>query len=258
MRPIRRIAITVIAATTLGFLGTAPARAEFKLRYPVVDYGEFEVEHNGSVTFDKKNSGKNNNQSFPTEVEVGILPFWTIGIEANVEANSGENLHYQATAVESYLQLTPQGKYWADLAFFTEFERPTNRNSAHSVTFGPLVQKEVPNVFGTDTLHTLNLLFEKEIGHNAAAGTPLRLAWQSRLRLHPLFEPGVEFYGDVEDIAHPGKLADQQHRVGPMIAGLASLSPYGKLKYEGGYLVGVTRAAERGAARWRLEYEIAF
>ena len=42
------------------------------------------------------------------------------------------------------------------------------------------------------------------------------------------------------------------------IAGLYSFSPYGKLKYELGYLVGLTRATETGAARWRLEYEIAF
>ena len=257
MRPIRTMH-ALIAIGIAGLIGGSSARAEFKLRYPVIDYREFEIEHNGAVTFDKQKSGKNNNQSYPTEVEVGILPFWTVGIEANVEANPGENLHYQATAVESYLQLTPQGKYWADLAFFTEFEHPANRNSAHSVTFGPLVQKEVPDFFGTDTLHTLNVLFEKEIGHQAEAATPLFVAWQSRLRLHPLFEPGFEFYGAVDDVSHPGKLADQQHRVGPVIAGLYSFSPYGKIKYELGYLAGLTRATEKGAVRWRLEYELPF
>lgn len=258
MRPIRTLVPAAVAMAVIGSIGGAPARAEFKLRYPNVDYREFEVEHNGAVTFDKKNSGKNNSQSYPTEVEVGILPFWTVGIEANVEANSGENVHYKATALESFLQLTPQGKYWADVTFFTEVERPANRNSAHSVTFGPLVQKEVPNVFGVDTLHTLNVLFEKEIGHLAEPATPLFVAWQSRLRLHPLFEPGVEFYGEVGDVAHPGKPADQQHRVGPMIAGLYSFSPYGKIKYELGYLFGLTRVTETGAVRWRLEYEIPF
>src|SRR5580765_1405556 len=103
---LNRIVAVVIAAGLAALTGGSSAHAEFKVRYPVVDYGEFEVEHNGAVTFDKKNSGKNNSQSYPTEVEVGILPFWTIGIEANVEANSGEKLHYQATAIESYLQLT--------------------------------------------------------------------------------------------------------------------------------------------------------
>src|SRR5262249_9606804 len=147
---------------------------------------------------------------FPTEIEFGFLPWWKIGVEANVEANSGENVHYEATALENYFQLTPQGKYWADLAFFTEFERPAKRTSAPSVTFGPLIQKEVPSLLlDIDTLHTVNFLFEREVGHNAEAATPLRVAWQSRARLHPLFEPGFEYYGDIGDIAAPGKLADQ-------------------------------------------------
>jgi hypothetical protein len=111
---------------------------------------------------------------------------------------------------------------------------------------------------GVDTLHTLNVLFEKEVGHQAEPATPLLVAWQSRLRLDSRFEPGVEFYGAVDDLAHLGKLADQRHRVGPMIAGLYSFPPYGKIKYELGYLFGLTRATENGAVRWRLEYEIAF
>jgi hypothetical protein len=254
----RRILMIYAVAAMALTMAALPARAEFKLRYPVIDYGEFEVEHNGDVTFDKKKSGKSNLQSYPTEVEVGILPFWTIGLEANAEANAGENIHYHSTALESYFQLTPQGKYWADLAFFTEAERPARNNSAHSVTFGPLVQKELPNVLGIDTVHTLNVLFAREIGHLAEDKTGMRVAWQSRLRLHPLFEPGFEYYGDVEDVANSGKLADQQHRIGPVLAGLTSFAPYGKLKYELGYLVGLTRATEAGAVRWRLEYEIAF
>lgn len=251
-------ATALVVAGIAALVAGAPARAEFKVRYPIIDYREIEIEHNGDVTFDKKNSGKNNNQSYPTEVELGLLPFLSVGIEGNVEANSGENVHYKATALESTLQLTPQGKYWADLGFFTEFEHPASGSSANSVTFGPLVQKEVPDFFGFDTLHTLNTLFSREIGPHAADATPLLVAWQSRLRVDPLFEPGFEFYGMVDDVSHPGKLADQQHRIGPMLAGLYSFPPYGKLRYELGYLVGLTRATENGAIRWRVEYEIAF
>ena len=43
-----------------------------------------------------------------------------------------------------------------------------------------------------------------------------------------------------------------------MFAGLYSFAPYGKVKYELGYLFGMTRATESGATRWRFEYEIAF
>ncbi len=113
-------------------------------------------------------------------------------------------------------------------------------------------------MMGTDTAHTLNLFFSKEVGRNRTDATPFFYAWQSRFRLDPHFEPGIELYGLIDDIEAPGKLADQQHRAGPVVVGLHSLAPYGKIKYEVGYLFGLTHATENGAVRWRLEYEIPF
>jgi len=239
-------------------LGATPVHAEFKLRYPQVEYREIEFEHNGDTTFDKANSGKSNNQSYTNELEYGITPFLRLGIESELAAPPGQNLTYAATALESTFQLTPQGKYWADFGFFAEYEHAATRNSADSFTFGPLIQKEVPDVYGIDTVHTLNLLFGKEVGPHRSDDTPFLLAWQSRLRLDPLFEPGIELFSEVDNIASPGQLADQQHRLGPMFAGVYSLAPYGKIEYEAGYLFGLTRVTEKGAVRWRLEYEIAF
>lgn len=239
-------------------LGAPAAHAEFKLRYPSVEYREVEIEHNGDTTFDKANSGKSNNQSYTNEIEYGITPFLQLGIEGESAAPPGRNLSYAATALESTFQLTPQGKYWADLGFFAEYDRAATRSGADSFTFGPLVQKEVSNVFGFDTVHTLNLLFGKEVGRNRTDDTPMFFAWQSRLRLDPLFEPGVELFSQIENIEAPGQLADQQHRLGPMFAGVYSLAPYGHVSYELGYLFGVTHATEQGAVRWRLEYEIPF
>src|SRR5216684_1796291 len=200
-----------VLAIGLGAAATAsPAQAEFKLRYPFVDYREIEFEHNGDTTF------------------------------------------------ENILQLTPQGKYWADLGFFAEYSHAASRRDADSFTFGPLIQKELSDVMGTDTVHTLNLLFSKEVGRNRTDDTPFFYAWQSRVRLDPHFEPGIEIDGQMDDIAAPGKLADQRHRAGPVVAGLHSLAPYGKIKYEVGYLFGLTHATEDGTMRWRLEYEIPF
>src|SRR6185437_13636440 len=91
-------------------LGASAAHAEFKLRYPSVEYREVEIEHNGDTTFDKANSGKSNNQSYTNEIEYGITPFLQLGIEGESAAPPGRNLSYAATALESTFQLTPQGK----------------------------------------------------------------------------------------------------------------------------------------------------
>jgi hypothetical protein len=239
-------------------LGAPPAHAEFKLRYPQVEYREMEIEHNGDTTFDKANSGKSNNQSYTNEIEYGITPFLRLGIEGESAAPPGRNLRYEGTALEGTFQLTPEGKYWADVGFFAEYEQAHVKDGANAFTFGPLIQKEVSNVLGFDTVHTFDLLFTKEAGPHHSDDTPVLVAWQSRLRVNPLFEPGVELFSQFDNITSPGQLADQQHRLGPMFAGAYSLAPYGNLKYEVGYLFGLTRATEQGTVRWRLEYEIPF
>ena len=256
MRPRKMAATTAVLAAFLA--GRAPAHAEFKIFYPIIDYREIEFEHNGDTTFDRAKSGKSNNQSYTNEVEIGALPFWKVGLEAETAAPSGENFRYEATTLENFFQLTPQGKYWADLGLFAEYSQAASRADSNSFTVGPLVQKELSDIWGVDTLHTLNIFFSKEVGHNRTDATPLHVAWQSRMRLHPMLEPGIEFYSDIDDIGAPGKFADQQHRVGPMFAGIYPLYRFGKIEYEVGYLFGLTHATERGAVRWRLEYEIPF
>lgn len=234
-----------------------PAHADFKVRSPIVDYRELEFEHNGSMTFDKKGSDKDDNGSYTYGVEYGVLPFLSIGLESEWASSAEDDMQRDASAIEAMFQLTPQGKYWADLGFFVEYEKPHARGEADKVEFGPVVQKEIPDLLGMDTLHTLNILASREIGANHSQATGLEVAWQSRVRLDPLFEPGFEYYGEVEDASEPGKLSEQEHRIGPMFAGLYRLGfANAKIKYELGYLFGLTSATENGALRWRFELEV--
>lgn len=255
----RGAATTLLSVFLLGALGAgSTAHAQLKVRYPIVDYREVEIEHFSDITFDKPNSGKSNNQRYTNEYGFGPLPGWFVELGTEFQAPNGENIIYDATEVESYLQLTPTGKYWGDLALFVEYEQPVHRGDAKSFTFGPLAQTEFGEIAGIDALHTLNLLFTKTVGNDRTDTTPLFIAWQSRFLVHPLIQPGVEYYGLVDDVVSPGKLADQQHRLGPALVGASNFAPYGKLKYEVGYLFGLTQATARGTVRWRLEYEIPF
>jgi hypothetical protein len=242
-----------VAVLVAGLMLGSTARADFKVRSPLVEEGEIEYEHNGSVTFDKNKSGKNNDQSYTHALGYGVTSFWMAEVEGEFEAAPGSNLRFNATTFENTFQLTPQGKYFADLGFFAEYAHVADRNNPDTYKFGPLVDAELGS-----TLHTLNLLFEKQIGLHRTDATDFTPAWQSRWRLHPLFEPGFEYYGDIGDIASPGKLAEQQHRVGPVLVGLFDTQGYGKFKYELGYLIGLTRGTEKGTVRWKLEYEFRF
>lgn len=246
-----------LAAGTLALASLAPAaRAEFKLHYPVIDYRELEFEHAGGVSVDNRGEA-NNAQSYVNEIEYGLLPWWKPGIEGEWGADPGGNLKFEATTFENYFQLAPQGKYWLDPGFFAEYSHAASRTDADSLTFGPLAQKE-QEAFGLDFLHTANLLFTKEVGRNRSDETPIALAWQTRLRLDPRFEPGIEYYGQLLPIESRTETGRPQHRLGPVLIGLFNFYQYGKLRYEIGYLFGLNSATEQGTVRWRLEYEKPF
>lgn len=259
---IARIALRTIAVAGISLAFIPRAKADFELHYPIIDYREFELEHNGDTTFDKAGSGKSNNQSYT--VEFGYAPFtwWEPELELDMAAAPGQNWNYSATTFENTFQLTEQGKYWADLGFFAEYSHAASRANADSFTFGPLVQKQMSDIggldLGYDTLHTLNVLFSKQVGRNRNDATPLAVSWQSRLQINQYLQPGIEYYGAESSIAGQSNGSDVQHRLGPALVGQYNMFQYGKIKYEAGYLFGLNQATERGAIRWRFEYEKAF
>ncbi|MDE2227714.1 MAG: hypothetical protein KGL11_01555 [Alphaproteobacteria bacterium] len=254
-----RIGLSLALATALA-AGIGVARADFEIRYPIVDYREFEFEHNGSTSLDRTNSGKNNNQSYTFEVGYGVTPWWEPELEAPFNAAPGQNNQFGGFTLENTFQLAEQGRYWLDPGFFAEYQHAASRAGADQFTFGPLVQKEWNNPFrsGLNTLHTLNVLLTKQVGRNRNDATPVAIAWQSRVRLNDYFQPGVEYYGAFNNIVSRTIMSDSTHRVGPVIVGIYNMYRYGKVKYEAGYLFGLNHTTERGTVRWRFEYEKPF
>jgi hypothetical protein len=243
-------------ACLLALSFASQARAEFKIRYPNIDYREVEVESNYSATFDKRSSN-NGRMSAPTEVGVGVLPFWFVELEGETSREPGQKWNFDATTFENYFMLTQPGEYWLDFSLFAEYSASGHRYDPDSVKLGALFQKQ-----DMKWLHTLNLYWEKEVGSKAVSTADgFQIGWQTRYMLDQLFQPGVEIYGEIEDIAHPGPFNAQQWRAGPMFAGsynLSQIGGIGKIKYEVGYLFGATTATEQGTLRTRLEFEVPF
>lgn len=247
-----------LALAALCFLAASPARAELQVRMPQVDYLELEFEHNGLVTFDTKGSPQSHAQSYTNAIGYGVLPWWGIELEGELASGGGQHLTWNALTMENTFQITQPGQYFFNLGFFFEYAQSTLSGQPSALTFGPIIQKELNDVLGLDTLHTLNVFLSRDVGHNATSATGFQYAWQSVILTHPLISPGVEFYGTIPDITHAGPTAQQQHSVGPVLVGAVNFAPYGKLKYEVGYQFGLTPAFGHSAVRWKLEYEIVF
>ncbi|MBV9249765.1 MAG: FTR1 family protein [Acetobacteraceae bacterium] len=256
-RPHRVASVTAVLLAGVVGLPNA-ARADLKVRMPTVEYREFEFENNGLVTFDRSGSPLNRAQSYTNEIGYGVLPWWLIELEGEMQSGGGEHLNWSAVTLENTFQLTQPGEYFFNWGFFAEYSRATLNGTADSVTAGPIVQKELNNVLGVDSLHTINLFLSHDVGHFGGHETGFEGSWQSVVLLHPMLAPGFEYYSLIGDIANAGPFNRQQHLVGPVLTGVALFAPYGKIRYEAGYLVGLTSASPRGALRWRLEYEIAF
>jgi len=253
--PVWVVAFIAMVATVIG---ARPVVADLKVRMPTVDYRELEVEHNGLVTFDNKGSDLNGQQSYTNSVGYGVLPWWKIELEGELAAERGLALTWEATTIENIFQLTEPGKYFFNVGLFAEYSQATGQTNPNSFTFGPIIQKELNNVLGIDSLHTVNIFFARDVGRGSSKATEFEYAWQSRLLLNPYVDPAIELYGTIENVGRPGRFADQQHFVGPALLGAVNFGTFGKLKYEAGYLFGYTQASPRGAVRWRLEYEIVF
>jgi hypothetical protein len=250
---------SAIAFLVVSLLATRPALADLEVQLPNVDYLELEFEHNGLISFDSKGSPLNHAQSFTDSIGYGVLPWWEIELEGEMASGGGQHLTWNALTMENTFQITEPGEYFFNLGFFAEYSQSNLRGQPSDILAGPIIQKELNNVFGVvDTLHTLNLFLARDIGHNATDQTGFSYAWQSLVLTHPLISPGVEFYGFIPDLAHAGPSSQQQHLVGPVVVGGVNFAPYGTVKYQVGYLWGLTPASGRSAVRWQLEYEITF
>ena len=238
----------VLAAFVLS--GICPVRAQaedLKIRSPIIEAGEVEFENN--FVFGR---GK----TTVHELEYGLTNWFKPGLELELAADPGQGLHYDATALEGFFQLTPQGKYWADLGIFVEYEQTGRTGDPRSVKIGPMIQKEL-QLPGLSMLNTANVFFTKDLGAGSAGTPGVFVAAQSRLRLDPHFEPGVEYYGIVS-LGEHGE--EPQHRLGPAVAGRIGFREFGidapgGIKYDAAYLRRLSGAADPSTFRFRFELE---
>jgi len=245
----------VLAAA--GVLAVAsPSRAEFRVRPAAVEEGEIALESNGSYSLARAPQHQDE-ASYTAELEWAPTAWWLVELEGEGGRDAGPDHPTRFTAVtaENLFQLVEPGEYWADLGFFAEYSRVLSHHNADAVTFGPTVSK----VLGR-TVNTFNLFIDKDVAGHASGRAQLNLAWQTRLTLdQPYLEPGIEIYSKPGALNRFARFEDQDLRLGPVLYGtIRTFGGSSKLKYEVGYLFGLTPGTPDGTIKWRLEYEFRF
>jgi hypothetical protein len=250
MKFVRAGIITLIA---LGSAATAQdSAAGFKVYTPKVTKGEFEIEYRPAITIDG-DSAKDNGQEHVLGLGYGVTDWWFTEVYAEWEREPGpgNETAFEAFEWENRFELTEPGKFWADLGLYLEYARKDDGNAPDKLEVGLIAAKSVGKFD-----FAVNVLFEREVGGNASDDVELVQAFQAKYRWHETFEPGIEIHSGFGAIGDMPAFDNQEHYVGPVVEGKLPLGDTGaKLKYNVGYLFGVTDEAADGVIKAEIEIE---
>ena len=247
-----QMALAVGLAVGLSALATPDAEAGFKVYSPYVEHGEWELEFRGNRSVDD-DPGKDDGRSFLYEIGYSPLARWHTAVFLEAEGEPGESNSLTEIAWENIVQLTEPGQYWLDVGAYVEYAKGLDRDDEHKLEWKILLEKD----FGK-FVTTVNPAFEQAFADGPTDGVEFGYAWGTYYRLMAAFEPGFEAYGEMGEVADIKDGDEQEHFIGPVARGTFLLGGTHKLKYNVGYLVGLTEDAPDGAAKFELEYEWRF
>ena len=244
-----------LAGLTLLMVAIPPVpvhAADLKVYSPIVEEGEFGIEERGNFAVDS-DPAQDGGQSQRYEIEYTPNAFWHTALVGKANKDPGGKLRLEASAWENIFQLFPQGQHWMNLGVYLEYERAHLKGGHDALEAKILAEK----VLGPVAL-TLNPIFEKELGRGAKA-TEFKYAAQIKWRLRPEFESAIEAFGDLGEIRDLDPASRQRHQIGPAILGKVRLSTTTALKYEAGYLLGLSSGGSASSTvKWLVELEHRF
>lgn len=226
-----------------------PAAADpaAKVHLPDVVQGELELEFFGGYQW-WSGAEEDRERQFVGEIEYGFAPWWRSGLGVGTTRIPGESYRLDEIEWENTFLLTEPGRYWLDLGLFAELAYDYSmRRSA--IALGPMFQKEIGALQSN-----LNLIFERELGHDGEPGAEISYEWQVKWRGNSRFEPGLQSIGT------PGRTNDFGHQMevnlGPAFFGQIFTSPRNKLKYDAAVLFGLNKNTPDTTVRFQIEYEL--
>jgi len=216
---------------------------------PTVEYREREVDFK-SGSFRQKDGTLAQATSIGVGYSAGEYWFTELYLKQERSGSQVVNL----AEWENKFQLTETRKYPVDVGLITELEAPLSSNAPWELKLGPLLQTDL----GRLQLNG-NLLFERAFGRADESGVPyttnFSYQWQAKYRWQPVFEYGLQGFGEMGKWNDWNKQADQIHRIGPAIFGKPALGNRQAIKYNAAWLFGASSAAPNHTFRMQVEYE---
>ena len=213
---------------------------------PSVTYGEREIDFKSGTV---KKSQEDRVSAASIGFGYGATENWFTELYVIYKRENGTT-NFDAFEWENKFQLTQTGQYPIDIGFITEIERPKDRSEGYEIKFGPLFQTE----FGKTQLNA-NVLFQRNYRSDTSNAMKLGYQWQAKYRLMPIFEFGLQGFGELGIWNRIAPRAEQSHLLGPAIFGKIALGGRQVIKYNAAVLTDVSAAKHSTTFRTQVEYE---
>lgn len=221
-------------------LAPIAAQAGKTVYSPYVEEGEIELELMTDYAIDADEA---KDETSSQKVAVGFTPnaWWKTEIGAKLEYEPGEKQNVSEIFFENIFQLTEKNEYWLNAGLYLEYAVADDHPDEIETKL--LLSKDV----GLWEV-TTNIITNREIGSGSEDNWNWELASALDYRYSKLFGFGIEIYNEFGNFSD--SVSKQEHYAGPVFKG----KWYG-LKYDVGYLFGLTSETPDGTLKANIEIE---
>lgn len=242
------VLLSVLAFALLP-LGASSAWAQFYVRSPEVVKGRLAIEEHGAI-YSGPGEEERLRQTHEVEQKYGLTDRFEVIVEQFLEQPIGDDLFVEEIELGGQYEFIERHGDGLGLAFRTIYEWVLPDHEPDEILFGPLAKY----VRGGDSA-TINAFFIGQVGNEAEIDSlELKLNWRLKHEFNENWGLGVEGYGEIEDLSHPGTFNEQEHRIGP-VAYYEFGGHNGKPKWEfaAGPLFGISDATSDVTFKFDIE-----
>jgi Putative MetA-pathway of phenol degradation len=136
---------------------------------------------------------------------------WLAAIKATMNKPLDEDFRVSTVGMDHTYALRKLENGFA-FGLFGGVNLATHRTETNDISLGSVL------TFGTEqTSLTLNPALDKTFGQNHVEGIALTYGWQAKHELQKGFAIGIEGFGTIQNLGRSPTLAEQPHRIGPVI-----------------------------------------
>jgi hypothetical protein len=246
----RSAATLVLALAACGVASEAVCQS-FEIKDLHIEKGGTDIDLDNAV-FSGRAGNAGNRSGHEQKVNYGVTDWWRLTAAVDWENPVGGDLRATHLGIENiFLLRAMKQKHDIGLGLFVALEASIHDEHTNAFVFGPIV-----TVKWDKLMWTFNPFLEQTFGRNREDGIALDYAWQAKYELHEGLAVGVEGYGLVENLGDPPRLAEQQHRVGPVLYGEVEVAKNFKIAPSIGVLFGLTSATADVALKLNVDIHL--